>query len=91
MSYKVEAPKHFKKSLERCRKRGLDVSKFKKVVEILSECGKLPDHYRPHKLSGSYEGCWECHIQSDWLLIWEQKDDELVLIMVDTGTHSDLY
>ena len=40
---------------------------------------------------GDRKGQWECHVQPDWLLIWEQHDAELVLIMVNTGTHSDLF
>lgn len=51
----------------------------------------LPMQYHPHKLSGKFEGLWECHIKSDWLLIWQQNDTELVLIMTDTGTHADLF
>ena len=45
----------------------------------------------PHKLAGEYAGCWECHMQPDWLLIWRQNDLELELILVDTGSHSDLF
>ena len=37
------------------------------------------------------DGCWECHITSDWLLIWQQDDKQLRLILVDTGSHSDLF
>jgi len=48
-------------------------------------------NYRPHKLSGEYDNCWECHIKSDWLLIWEQNDTELTLLFTGTGTHSDLF
>ena len=47
--------------------------------------------YRPHKLQGKYKGCWECHINPDWLLVWEQDDRQLRLILVDTGSHSDLF
>ena len=46
---------------------------------------------KPHKLSGDYVGCWECHIKPDWLLVWEQNDTELVLHMTNTGTHSDIF
>ena len=67
------------------------MERFKKVIRLLEENGKLPAEYRPHKLSGQYEGKWECHIMSDWLLIWEQHDDELVLIMTNTGSHSDVF
>lgn len=43
------------------------------------------------KLSGNYAGYWECHIKGDWLLVWEQNDNELTLIFTSTGTHSDLF
>ncbi|MEE3448071.1 MAG: type II toxin-antitoxin system YafQ family toxin [Bacteroidales bacterium] len=58
---------------------------------MLSETGSLPSKYRPHILHGTYEGYWECHIQSDWLLVWDQNDTDLVLLMTDTGTHSDIF
>lgn len=55
--------------------------------------GKRPAarEYKPHKLAGPLGGLWECHIQSDSLLIWEQKEDELILLMTRTGTHSDVF
>lgn len=60
-------------------------------MRILQETGTLPERYRAHKLSGTFEGLWECHIKGDWLLIWQQNDTELILIMTDTGTHADLF
>jgi len=57
----------------------------------LQEKGSLPEKYLPHKLQGKYKGCWECHINPDWLMIWKQFDKELQLILVDTGSHSDLF
>jgi mRNA interferase YafQ len=89
--YEVIYTGQFKKSLKQCVRRGLDVQAFTTVIDILQEKGQLPAVYRPHKLSGKYKGCWECHIHSDWLLIWEQDDQQLRLILVDTGTHSDLF
>ena len=89
--YEVIYTGQFKKSLKLCVRRGLDVNVFKTVLDILQEQGQLPAEYRPHKLTGKYTGCWECHIQPDWLLIWEQDDRQLRLILVDTGTHSDLF
>lgn len=67
------------------------MDKFKEVVNLLVEGGSLPAQYKPHKLTGNYRGAWECHIQSDWLLVWEQNDNELCLLLIDTGTHSDLF
>ncbi len=89
--YEVIYTGQFKKSLKLCVRRGLDVNVFKTVLDILQEQGQLPAEYRPHKLTGKYTGCWECHMQPDWLLIWEQDDRQLRLILVDTGTHSDLF
>ena len=91
MKYRIIATKRFEKDVKRCKKRNLPMEKFKKVIRLLEETGKLPSEYRPHKLTGRYIGSWECHIMPDWLLVWEQHDDELVLVMTNTGTHSDLY
>ena len=90
MMYAVETTHRFEKSLRRCIKRGLDIQKFKEVVKILSSTGSLPARYKAHKLSGQYGGLWECHIEPDWLLVWEQNEKELILLLIDTGTHSDL-
>ena len=72
-------------------KRGLKLSLLYTVIEQLKLNGTLPKQYRAHKLSGNYANYWECHIKGDWLLIWEQNDDELILILTSTGTHSDLF
>lgn len=69
----------------------MDVEKLRSIISMLENDGTVPPQYRPHKLSGDYEGCWECHIESDWLLIWEQNDTALTLLMLDTGSHSDLF
>ena len=46
---------------------------------------------RPHKLSGNRDGQWECYIEPNWLMTWEQNDMELTLLFLQTGTHSDLF
>jgi len=89
--YEIRISNRFKKQVKLCEKRGYDISLLEKAIEILSETGTLPTSYRPHKLSGNYAGFWECHIKSDWLLIWEQNDKELYLLFTGTGTHSDLF
>ena len=61
------------------------------VISLLMQSGSLPSQYRPHKLSGIYKGKWECHIKGDWLLVWEQHEEELVLLMLNTGTHMDIF
>ena len=91
MKYKISTTKRFEKSLKKCMKRGLDIEKFKVAVSILASDGKLPQKYKPHKLIGDYAGAWECHLEPDWLLVWTQDDYELMLLLIDTGTHSDLF
>lgn len=58
-------------------------------MELLAEHGALPAGYHPHQLSGDWKGVWECHIEEDWLLIYEVTDTEVILIR--TGSHSDLF
>lgn len=91
MSYTAVYNSTFKKAYKRCVKRGLDMSLLERAVDILIEKGELPKEYRQHKLTGKFRRCWECHIQPDWLLIWEQHEDQLVLLFTDTGTHSDIF
>ena len=91
MKYKIIATKHFQKDVERCKKSNLPMEKLKKVIRLLEETGQLPSEYKPHKLSGQYAGSWECHIMSDWLLIWTQNNEDLVLVMTNTGSHSDVF
>ena len=61
------------------------------VIEILANGGKLDAKYRDHDLGGNYKGTRECPIEPDWLLIYEIKEDILVLMLSRTGTHSDLF
>lgn len=89
--YTIERTNSFKKAFKRCVKRGLDISLFETAINILVETGTLPKKYRPHKLSGQYRELWECHISQDWLLIWSQNDETLTLILIDTGSHSDIF
>ena len=89
--YAIRMTRTFRKDTEHCRKRGYNMELLKTAIRILEVDGQLPSSYRPHKLSGNYEGSWECHIKGDWLLIWEQNDNELTLLFTGTGTHSDLF
>ena len=72
-------------------KRGLNMTLINEAMHILATTGTLPAQYRPHKLSGNLQGIWECHIQPDWLMTWQQNDTELTLLFLQTGTHSDLF
>lgn len=81
----------FKKDYKLAQKRGYNMDKLRAVIEMLQQEIPLPERYCDHDLSGNYEGCRECHIQPDWLLIYELEHNELELILTRTGTHSDLF
>lgn len=81
----------FKKDYELIKKRGYDTALLEEVLELLCAKQQLPMKYRDHGLTGNYEGHRECHITPDWLLIYKVEDDELVLFLTRTGTHSDLF
>lgn len=79
----------FKRDLKRIGKRGWKLEKLQRTISLLQTGGPLPEIARPHKLSGQYAGCWECHIENDWLLIYRLTEKELLLAR--TGTHEDLF
>lgn len=89
--YTVKFTGQFKKDYKLCKKRGLNMQLIDTAITLLATNGSLPEQYRPHKLSGNYAGYWECHIQPDWLLLWQQFDTELILHLTNTGTHSDIF
>lgn len=89
--YKVKFTGQFKRDYKLCKKRGLNMSLLDDAITLLTTHGELPQTYKPHKLIGKYSECWECHIQPDWLLIWQQFEDELILHLTNTGSHSDLF
>ena len=89
--YNIFPTTKFKKDLKTAIKRGYNIPLMDAAVTILAEGKPLPEQYNDHPLKGEYEGCRECHIQPDWLLIYEIADDELILYLTRTGTHSDLF
>ncbi len=91
MAYQITYTNTFKKEYQRCKKRGYDMSLLRQAITMLSETGTLPPKYKPHKLTGNYKDCWECHLRPDWLLVWKQNDKKLILLFTNTGTHADLF
>ena len=89
--YRIRPSTKFQKDLKKVQKRGYDISLLTTVLNILANGESLPQKYKDHNLSGNYKGCRECHITPDWLLIYEILDDELILYLTRTGTHSDLF
>lgn len=81
--------KKFERELGKAHKRGLDISKLKSVMSDLINEKPLAAKHRNHRLKGSFTGYWECHITSDWLLVY--KIDGERIYFARTGTHSDLF
>lgn len=91
--YQIKTTTEFKKRLKRMSKRGKDLSKLVLVVNKLAQEEILEDRYKNHRLINDkyYTDCYECHIEPDWLLIYRLHKDELYLVLIETGTHSDLF
>ena len=85
----VSRTRQFKRDVKRMQRQGREVEKLKRVLEALVKGEPLAAKYRDHVLVGQYKGTRECHIEPDWLLIYELAETEIVLIR--TGSHSDLF
>ena len=90
---KIEYQGRFKKDYKLAVKRGCDVKLLQEVITMLAENRPLPEKCKDHALqdSGEYKGMRECHIQPDWLLIYKIYNDTLILKLIRTGSHSDLF
>ena len=91
MKYEIKFTSQFKTDLKLAKKQNRDLNKLFEVVNILADGGTLDAKYRDHDLSGNYKGTRECHIEPDWLLVYEIIDDVLVLMLYRLGTHSGLF
>jgi len=78
MKYHPITTSKFVKDYARIKKRGKNLEKL-----------KIAAQYRDHALTGECAGCRECHIEPDWLLMYEIKGDDMVFL--HTGTDSDLF
>lgn len=91
MKYDVQFTSRFKKDLKLAKKQCKDLDKLFLVVETLANGDVLEEKFRDHGLTGNYRGTRECHIESDWLLIYEFIDDKLILMLNRLGSHSQLF
>jgi len=89
--YRLITTNNFEKDAVKCAKRGLNLDLLQKAVQHLEVEGSLPLTYKPHILSGKLQGYWECHIKPDWLLIWIKNEDQKIITLIGTGTHSVLF
>ena len=81
----------FKRDLKTAARRGYNFNLLNEVVSTLAARLPLPEKNRDHALSGDYNGCRECHVAPDWLLIYQSDEKFLKLYLMRTGTHSDLF
>lgn len=81
----------FKKDYKLIMRRNLDISLLDKCIRMIANREELPPKFCDHELSGDWSGYRECHVKSDWLFVHCIKDNDLVLICVRTGSHSDLF
>jgi mRNA interferase YafQ len=89
--YTVKPTTKFQKDLKRVQRRGYDINLLLAVLITLAAGKALDAVYNDHPLKGKYEGCRECHITPDWLLIYKVSGDSIFLFLTRTGTHSDLF
>ena len=79
----------YRRDVRRLARRGKDREKLRSIVNSLVDGETLPARCRPHRLMGNWHPFWECHIESDWLPVWEDDGDTITLRR--TGTHSDIF
>lgn len=93
MKYEIDFTNVFKKQIKKINKQGKDLNKIKNIVKKLASDIKLEEKHKDHALIDDkyFKNCRECHIEPDWLLIYQYQDDKLILLLVETGSHSDLF
>ena len=88
--YEIVYTNRMKKDAKLMQKRGKDMNKLVKVLALLAEGEPLPAQYKDHQLSGNLSDFRECHIEPDWLLMYQIYDDILIISATATGSHADL-
>ncbi len=91
MKYEISVTTQFKKDLKLARKQGKSEEKLWEIVEKLANGETLDEKYKDHNLTGKYLGYRECHIFPDWLLVYKQQNEVLILLLYRLGSHSDLF
>lgn len=91
--YELKGLTKFKKQLKKIIKQGKNINKLIDVLKVLANGGILESKYKDHALINDkyYKDCRECHIEPDWLLVYHYDNNELIIILVATGSHSDLF
>ncbi len=80
----------FRRDLKRLQKQGKDMEKLKEVIRLLCEGKELPPRYEDHPLKGEWSDFRDCHIEPDWVLIYRIEEQELLLVLARSGSHSNI-
>lgn len=89
--YKIVYTNRMKRDVRLMKKRGKDIGKLVNILSLLASGSPLPLQYKDHALSGSLRDFRECHIEPDWLLMYQIYEDVLILSAIATGSHADLF
>ena len=89
--YNLRFTNKIQRNIKLMKKRGKDLDKLTVVLKLLQNGEELPAKYKDHALTGNYIGCRECHVEPDWLLVYEIINEELIILLLTTGFHSDLF
>ena len=87
--FELQTTNQFKKSIGLSFARNCDLRLLFDIIELLVQGKSLPAKNHVHQLKGEYVGIWECHIKPDWLLMWKEDRGKLILLLLNTSTHSD--
>ena len=92
MNYQIKYTKEFKKSIKKLTKQGKNIDKLLNIVDKLSKGIPLEIKYRDHALynDNRFQNCRDCHIEPDWVLIYKYLNENLILLLVNTGSHSEV-
>ncbi len=91
--YTVQFTKEFKKEYKKILKQNKNIEKLKYVINELANGRQLDPIFRNHQLLNHeyYQNSYECHIEPDWLLVYKYYNDDLILLLIATGSHSELF
>lgn len=91
--YGVVSSSKFNRQLRKIARQGKDVKKLMYVVSKLADGIELEEKYKDHALKDTkyYKNCRECHIEPDWLLAYQYKNNELISYLLETGSHSEVF
>lgn len=91
VKYAVKLTAQFRKDYRLAMKRSLDMELLDNLITMLATGEILPAKYKDHALKGKWAGRRECHVQPNWLLVYQKTETTLVLDLLRTGTHSDIF